>query len=244
MLLGSTTSYYQADGLGSVTTLSNSAGAIAASYTYDSFGNILANSGSIANSFRYTGRELDPETSLYYYRVRYYDSTTGRFFSEDPLSLSVGMNLYRYVDNNPQLFVDPFGMWKNTGKPADPGKNTIVCNGQGGVRIQFADYMELLPDRMECLGGCTRQHEEGHRRDALKQNPQVCKGAKDGIQVSASSIKEKSASEIVQYTHEIQCLNNKKKEDKCGKCKDLINGQLTEAGDQIKFWNLVLSTEK
>ncbi|HET6932216.1 MAG TPA: RHS repeat-associated core domain-containing protein, partial [Candidatus Acidoferrum sp.] len=73
MLRSSTTSYYQADGLGSVTSLSNGAGAVAQNYTYDSFGNIVATSGSIVNNFRYTGREWDTETSLYYYRARYYD---------------------------------------------------------------------------------------------------------------------------------------------------------------------------
>ena len=49
-----------------------------------SFGNIIATSGSIVNNFRYTGREFDTETSLYYYRSRYYDPAQGRFLSEDP----------------------------------------------------------------------------------------------------------------------------------------------------------------
>jgi RHS repeat-associated protein len=96
MLRSSTTSYYQADGLGSVTSLSNGAGALAQNYTYDSFGNIIATSGSLVNSFRYTGREWDTETSLYYYRARYYDSTLGRFLSEDPTGLKGGINYYTF----------------------------------------------------------------------------------------------------------------------------------------------------
>ena len=70
MLRSATTSYYQADGLGSVTSLTNAAGTVAQNYTYDSFGNIIATTGSLVNSFRYTGREWDTETSLYYYRAR------------------------------------------------------------------------------------------------------------------------------------------------------------------------------
>src|SRR5271167_839163 len=73
MLRGSTTSYYEADGLGSVSSLSNAAGALAQTYTFDSFGNLTASSGSLTNPFQYTGRESDPETGLYYYRARYYD---------------------------------------------------------------------------------------------------------------------------------------------------------------------------
>jgi hypothetical protein len=52
MLRSGTTSYYEADGLGSVTSLSNAAGAIANNYTYDSFGNLVASSGSLVNNFR------------------------------------------------------------------------------------------------------------------------------------------------------------------------------------------------
>ena len=38
---------------------------------------------------RPTARENDPETGLYYYRARYYDSGPGRFLSEDPMDFGV-----------------------------------------------------------------------------------------------------------------------------------------------------------
>lgn len=110
MLRSSTTSYYHADGLGSVTSLSNASGALAQSYTFDSFGNQTASSGSLVNSFRYTGREFDSETNLYYYRARYIDPATGRFISEDPIGFSGGSNFYRYARNNPVRRKDPSGL--------------------------------------------------------------------------------------------------------------------------------------
>jgi RHS repeat-associated protein len=109
MLRGSATSYYNADGLGSVTSLTNSSGAAAETYTYDSFGKVTASSGSLVNPFQYTGREFDSETGLYYYRARYYDPSVGRFISEDPIAFNGGFNFYRYVSNSPANFVDPFG---------------------------------------------------------------------------------------------------------------------------------------
>jgi len=105
-----TTSYYEADGLGSVTSLSSSAGAIANTYTYDSFGKLTASTGSITNRFQYTAREFDNETGLYFYRARYYDPSMSRFLKEDPGQFSGGINFYNYTMNSPVGWTDPTGL--------------------------------------------------------------------------------------------------------------------------------------
>jgi RHS repeat-associated protein len=110
MLRGSTTSYYQADGLGSITSLSNAAGSLAQTYSYDSFGKQTNSSGSLTNPLQFTGRELDPETNLYFYRARYFDQSVGRFLSEDRLRFYGGINFYPYVANDPLNYVDPSGL--------------------------------------------------------------------------------------------------------------------------------------
>ena len=110
MLRGANTSYYQQDGLGTVTSLSGVSGSLAQTYVFDSFGQQTASSGSLTNPFRYTGREFDPETGLYYYRARYYDPTIGRFISEDPAGFEGGFNFYRYVENDPIDSTDPTGL--------------------------------------------------------------------------------------------------------------------------------------
>ena len=122
MLRSSATSFYQADGLGSITSLTNSSGSIAQSYTFDSFGNQTASSGSLTNPFQYTAREFDPETSLYYYRARYYDQQAGRFLSEDPIAFAGGRNFYRYVRNSPLGINDPMGL-----SPADVQRIQAAC---------------------------------------------------------------------------------------------------------------------
>lgn len=58
MQRGATTTYYEQDGLDSVTSLTNAGGMLAQSYTYDSFGNSTNSSGSLTNFFRYTAREF------------------------------------------------------------------------------------------------------------------------------------------------------------------------------------------
>jgi RHS repeat-associated protein len=103
------TDYYQTDALGSVTSLTNGSGTVAASYTYNAFGNLSGSTGSVMNAFRYTGREFDTEIGVYYYRARYYDQTSGRFVGEDPEQFGGGANFYSYVQNDPNDLTDPFG---------------------------------------------------------------------------------------------------------------------------------------
>jgi len=110
MLRSSATSYYHADGVGSITSLSNTAGALAQTYTFDSFGKQTASSGSLTNPFQYTAREIDSETGLQFSRARYYDSNAGRFISEDPMRFKAGTNSYQYANNSPVLFNDPLGL--------------------------------------------------------------------------------------------------------------------------------------
>jgi RHS repeat-associated protein len=78
------TSYYHADGLGSITSLTNASETVVDSYEYDSFGRLTGSNEVVSNTIRYTAPEDDGETKLYYYRARYYDPSTGRFLSEDP----------------------------------------------------------------------------------------------------------------------------------------------------------------
>jgi len=242
MLRNATTSYYHADGLGSVTSLSSAAGSIANTYTYDSFGKLTNSTGSLVNPFRYTARESDTETGLYYYRARYYDPVAGRFVSEDPLSLSVGLNFYKYVDNAPTLFNDPFGLWKNTGRPADPYRNTIVCDDKGDITTQLNSLLRTVPKVSECLGPCTREHEETHRRDALAQNPKICQGSKKGIQLGFSNNKEQASSELAANLLEIKCLENQEKNAKCDKCTEIVNRQLKGIREEeIPKWKRELS---
>jgi RHS repeat-associated protein len=109
-LRSSSTSYYEQDGLGTVTSLSSGAGALAQTYTFDSFGKVTASSGSLINPFQFTAREFDPESNLSFFRARFYDPATGRFLSEDPLRfLADSGSFYEYSYDNPGNFIDPSG---------------------------------------------------------------------------------------------------------------------------------------
>jgi RHS repeat-associated protein len=122
------TNYPELDATGSVTSLTSSSGVLVNTYTYDSFGNAMSSSGSIANAFRFTGRELDSETGAMFYRARYYDPNSGRFIGEDPIAFNGGANFYAYAANNPTNLIDSFGL-----RPGDKYPN-VRCAGWHAIR--------------------------------------------------------------------------------------------------------------
>src|SRR5262249_17286238 len=64
-----------------------------------------------AKRYRYTGKERDEESGLYYHGARYYAAWLGRWASCDPLGLVDGPNLYRYVRNRPVMLNDAKGTY-------------------------------------------------------------------------------------------------------------------------------------
>ena len=90
-----------------------SEGDVVATYYYDSFGNILDQTGEVDNSILYAGYQYDEETGLYYINARMYDPVTARFLQADTyigsLNDPLSLNLYTYCLNNPHKYVDPTG---------------------------------------------------------------------------------------------------------------------------------------
>ena len=83
---------------------------------YNAFGEIISESNAnVDHIFGFTARERDNESSLNYYRNRYYNPTTGRFLTADPIRDDFE-NSYRYVNNDPVNNVDPSGLRKKKKK--------------------------------------------------------------------------------------------------------------------------------
>ena len=102
-------SYFHKDRLGSVIAMSSTNGQVTEGpYRYDAYGNGAPTTGT---PFKYTGRRLDPETGLYYYRARYYSTRIGRFLQVDPIGTADDVNLYAYVKNSPLSATDPSGLF-------------------------------------------------------------------------------------------------------------------------------------
>ena len=113
--------YYLSDAHYNVTALVDVSGDVIERYVYTPYGTVTVldpdfsidadGKSDYDNTTLYTGRELDPETGLMYYRARYYDSELGRFVSRDPIGYDGGTwNLFEYSASNAVLLVDPFGL--------------------------------------------------------------------------------------------------------------------------------------
>ena len=113
------------DGQGSIVDIADTNGNRLQTALYSAYGTRLtlkngagvdiSNSPILRTTYAFAGRELDPETGLYYNRARYYDSTIGRFLQKDPSPGSLFVpasvvNAYAYSANNPQNLSDPSGM--------------------------------------------------------------------------------------------------------------------------------------
>ncbi|NUP57088.1 MAG: RHS repeat-associated core domain-containing protein [Gemmatimonadaceae bacterium] len=82
--------------------------AVSQATTYDDWG-VATTTGSTDNRLLFKGLLWEPDAGLYYVRARWYDPTTGRFPSEDPIGLAGGINQYAFAHDDPTNLSDPSG---------------------------------------------------------------------------------------------------------------------------------------
>ncbi|WKZ80857.1 MAG: RHS repeat-associated core domain-containing protein [Fimbriimonadaceae bacterium] len=105
----STTTFYHA-GIKNGDSQTNTSESVTASVQYDAFGNVTSSSGTWSGPFAYGGPygyQSDPDSGLKLLGHRYYDPSTGRFLTRDPIK--DGSNWYSYCENRPTVGCDPNG---------------------------------------------------------------------------------------------------------------------------------------
>jgi RHS repeat-associated protein len=142
------------DHLGSVRDVVDSSGVLLNHIVYDSHGQVVSQSNPLVDvRYGYTGRDLDSESGLNYYRARYYDAATGRFISEDPIGFGGGdANLYRYVRNFPLNATDPSG-----NNPFALLQN-IATRGVNWTAEKAEDVKDFLVDKAEDARNLLNEH--------------------------------------------------------------------------------------
>jgi RHS repeat-associated protein len=108
-----TESFYLVDGLGSVVALSNEAGSVTDTYTYQAFGTLDNMTGGTENQYLFAGEQWDESLDEYYLRQRYYEESLGRFLRRDSYEGDIGnpasLHKFIYASNNSISNTDPSG---------------------------------------------------------------------------------------------------------------------------------------
>ncbi len=181
--------FLHSDERGSIVAVTDSAGSIVATNSYDEYG--IPAAGNLGR-FQYTGQTWLPEISMYYYKARIYSPTLGRFLQPDPIGYGDGMNIYAYVGADPVDLRDPSGLCDGDGDT--PEERAKTCDvvvtapelGSGGFGALQAPDIIITGKRHGCgfLGlGCFVQRlihgTNGRRRTRTMcpTGPQLTVGA-------------------------------------------------------------------
>lgn len=115
-----TVKYYFSDNLESASVITDANGTMPPlqESDYYPYGGEIAVTTGDSNTYKFTSKERDIESTLDYFGARHYASTLGRFHTPDPL-LNSGKpsdpqtwNRYAYTRNNPLKYVDPNGLYE------------------------------------------------------------------------------------------------------------------------------------
>ncbi|WP_033038252.1 putative T7SS-secreted protein [Streptomyces monomycini] len=119
------------DLVGTPTELVSETGEVAWQSRPTLWGTTTWNAGATAYTpLRFPGQYFDPETQLHFNFHRYYDPSSSRYLSTDPLGLSPGPNPRTYV-YNPHTSFDPFGL--------SPCPNNVALGLRKHGLREFAD---------------------------------------------------------------------------------------------------------
>jgi RHS repeat-associated protein len=179
--------YYSHDALGSVTEITDNMGNVVEKYTYDAYGTpvirnaagTILTASTITNPHMFTGRRLDPETNLFYYRNRVYSPTIGRFLQKDPIGYFDSMNLFTYVENNPLNYLDPWGLKKI--EQVGEYEIHFDTGHHGGDHYQVYDKKGNLIGRFDMKTGAPIEHKGKLPKMPGKVNKWLKKGGLLGL---------------------------------------------------------------
>lgn len=155
-----TVTYYYTDPQGSTLATTDAAGNVIERFDYHPFGG--AAMGTASDGPRYTGHIADAGTDLVYMQQRYFDPSTGRFLSSDPVRLRtsnlLNFSRYIYANNNPYLFVDEDGKeaslyWRSPTNVTATIKYSTVGVSNGYSMVTVAKTAESRLSGLVNIGG-------------------------------------------------------------------------------------------
>lgn len=116
-------------------------------YRYTAFGEQIEAS-DLPNPWRFASKRHD-DSGLIYFGRRYYDPSLGRWTTNDPIGYDDGPNLYAYLNNNPLLSIDQYGLWIDRDAPGgdEKAQRQMFDNNNGSSR----DYSQSIQNAQDSI---------------------------------------------------------------------------------------------
>ena len=86
--------FYHNDQLGTPQVMTDKDRNVVWEAEYRPFGEVVIVTAAVENNLRFPGQYFDQESGLHYNYFRYYDPSSGRYTSSDPIGLSGGISTY------------------------------------------------------------------------------------------------------------------------------------------------------
>jgi len=147
------TYYFHKDHLGSSSAMTTILGSVQEEMNSMPFGEQREHTGLTLSNYKFTDKEFDGDTSLYYYGARYYDPVVSMWGSPDPALLKYfpdsnnpkkdlpggggvfnprNLGLYSYAHSNPLIKIDP------------DGKVTLIVHGTWGAHADWVQTEDIF----------------------------------------------------------------------------------------------------
>ncbi|HEX5736593.1 MAG TPA: SpvB/TcaC N-terminal domain-containing protein [Blastocatellia bacterium] len=140
--------------------------------------------------YRYTGKERDDESGLYYHGSRYYAPWLGRWTAADPAGVKDGLNIYSYVGNNPVMLHDPSGTQGEYTQPATPDEAAKYYNNDCIIAVGDPGLLCKPPERsIPSLSAPVKKPGQPAQR-APKPKPKPKPKKKEPKPVSAQTLRD------------------------------------------------------
>jgi len=173
------TYYYHADHLGSSNAITTKTGSFHEHIEYFPYGETWVEekvSGGVELGYKFTAKELDAETGLYYFGARYYDAVLSRWVSVDPAfdkflpkgtnndKLPAGgvfrtsnLGMYVYSSHNPLVYIDPDGRWD---------ENIHYGSARYGGTLRWAQERGITPEHAKIIAKANNATDSGRTNPA------------------------------------------------------------------------------
>ena len=140
-------------------------GAIAATYDYSPYGQVVS-TGDLVQPVQWSSEMNDVELALVYYNYRYYNPADGRWINRDPIAEEGGWNLYGFIENVVINKYDGLGLKKGFTKTGDPcpkcckgcersqERPVIKDAGTKGIDVKASVESPMFTSKCEHNGTC------------------------------------------------------------------------------------------